>query len=119
MPIMTPGADPATAQSVQPGAPPRPLAQEGLQAKARLQVVLARKVLESVLPILGSESEEGKAVTKALTALAAIASAQDPTLQESEAASLRQVASPSGVGAPRRPQSALGMPSPALVGGMG
>lgn len=114
-----PGAQAPPAAGVPNAAPAQSMAQEGLQAKARLQIILARKVLEAVLPVLGSDSEEGKSVTKALTALAAISRGEaEPKLLESEAASLRQVAAP----APQpvgRPQSQLGMPMPGMVGGVG
>ena len=38
--------------------------------RARVQVVLARKLLEQAVPVLGAGSDEGKKILKALTTIA-------------------------------------------------
>ena len=69
-----------------PAAPVRsqPQAQAGLVAQARLRALIARKLLEAAVPILGTDSEDGKAVLGALTALKKISGDTAPGLMQSE-----------------------------------
>src|SRR5262245_45105337 len=74
-----PGAPPAppAPPPMPPGTPPQAapvgLQQEGLKARAYLQTGIARKLLETALPTVGSASEEGKAIISALNALKKVA----------------------------------------------
>jgi hypothetical protein len=63
---------PPDAAAPAPGAPaaaPNPL---GLKAAAAQEITTARKILEASLVIFGSESEEGKALVKAISSLGSI-----------------------------------------------
>lgn len=71
-----PGAGPAATPAA-PGAGPTPSPMstpqpnDGLKQAGRVDVQIARKKLEESLPKLSSESEEGRAVLKALSTLSA------------------------------------------------
>jgi hypothetical protein len=76
------------------GGPPTPAAppmmnQEALKARARLWVIAARKALEMALPVLGSGSDEGKLVTRALSAIGGVTTEPAQGLSESEHQALR------------------------------
>lgn len=94
MPFDMPAAGPVLpGQPAGPGAPPSAPAAappaEGVRAKARVAVIIARKVLESALPELGVDTEEGHAVLQALKPLSDIYSGPAaPGLEKSELASL-------------------------------
>jgi hypothetical protein len=76
--------------------------------RARVQVVLARKLLEQAVPVLGAGSDEGKKILKALTNIADIyQGAPAGGIQQAEMKSLASQA-------PAGPQ-----PTPAPMGGMG
>ena len=94
-----------------PAAPVRsqPPQQAGLVAKARLGALLARKLLEAAVPVLGSESEDGKAVLSALTALKRISGDTAPGLLQSETRALAGAATPVPAAGPAGPPPG-GMP---------
>lgn len=106
-----------------PGAPPSPaapqaLGQAGLQARARIWVISARKVLMMALPLLQASSEDGQAVIKAISALSKFEVVPENDMAGTEDATLKPTGMPSSVGpGPESPVSALG--GQAAVGGGG
>lgn len=76
--------------------------------RARVQVVLARKLLEQAVPVIGASSEEGKKVLKALTNLSDLyQGAPGGGIQQAELKALSS-------GAPSGPQPT---PQPQQMGG--
>ncbi len=77
-----------------PGAPPAaPVTappQAGLEARARLMVMAARKALEQAVPILGAGSDDGKKVITALRALGDVTGEAQDGLLASEHAAMGQ-----------------------------
>ena len=63
-------------------------------AQARLRVLAARKVLETVVPMLGTDTDEGKDVLNALKALSKFSGDTAGGLGQSELQSLSQAAQP-------------------------
>ena len=84
-------------------------------AQARLRVLAARKVLETVVPILGTDTDEGKDVLNALKSLSKFSGDTAAGLGQSELQSLSQAAQPvprpAGPGGPG-PGMMLGGPRP-------
>lgn len=96
-----------------PASPAAPvgLVQAGMVARARVAVLAARAALEHALPLLGSASEEGQAVVKALGALDKIPAMPDPTMASNEP-------QPPGMTLPPAPPPmAGGMPGGMAMGG--
>jgi hypothetical protein len=89
-----------------PGAPPAapvaPAPDPGLEARARLMVMAARKALEQAVPILGAGSDDGKKVITALRALGDVTGEAADGLLASEHQALGQAvqAVPPGGGMP-------------------
>lgn len=111
-----------------PGAPPGPAApamlmQEAIKARARVEVMSARKTLERALPILGSGTEEGEAIVKALTALKNVSLDVAPGLEESESAASQPDGAPQpitrGASSMSLPLPPVGAPPLPTLGGMG
>lgn len=101
----------ATAPAAPATAPPP----AGLQAQARLRVLLARKVLESVVPILGSGSDDGRKVLNAVKALADFSGDTAGGLTQAEHQAMGQAIQPvprPGPGAPPPAGPALRPPVP-------
>ena len=111
-----------------PAAPVKPPQQAGLIAQSRLRVLIARKLLEAAVPILGTDSEDGKAVLGALSSLKRISGDTAPGLMQSEhramGAAVQPVPGPGPAGPMRGPMPAPGSmsagapaPMPMPVGG--
>ena len=87
--------------------------------KARVQVVLARKLLEQAVPVLGAGSDEGKKILKALSQLTDIyQGAPAGGIQQAELKSLASQA-PAGPQPTPQPQPggmAMGGPVPQMMG---
>jgi hypothetical protein len=99
-----------------PAAPAGPMPAEGAKARARFQVVMARKLLEQAVPVLGSEGEEGKAVLTCLKSLAGIYKGSGSEgLLDTEAARLRETATPTPTAAPTGLR--FGGPRPLIAAG--
>jgi len=67
-----------------PSAPAQPPQASGLQAKARIDLLIAREKIKAAVAALDPSSEEGAAALKALTALAKISGDITPGLMESQ-----------------------------------
>lgn len=80
--------------SAPPAAPVAPGPQAGLEARARLMVLAARKALEQAVPILGVGSDDGKKIITALRALADVTGEPAEGLAQSEMAALNQAVAP-------------------------
>ncbi len=84
--------------AIMPGAPPAAPVQAGpnpgLEAKARLMVMAARKALEQAVPILGAGSDDGKKVITALRALGDVTGEAAEGLLAAEHAALGQAVAP-------------------------
>lgn len=88
-------APPEMPPGTPPQAAPQGLVQEGLKARAYLQTGIARKLLETALPTVGSASEEGKAIISALSALKKVAPTPgDSDLTDTEVDALKPGMSP-------------------------
>jgi hypothetical protein len=90
-----------------PGAAPMmsPQKNEGAQAQAKVQCLNAQKVLERALAAFGSASEEGKAVLKAISALAkAFGKDLDTSEELSAAEKMTMLQGLAGPGQPPKPQ---------------
>lgn len=81
-----------------PGAPPAapvaPASNPGLEARARLMVLAARKALEQAVPILGAGSDDGKKIITALRALGDVTGEATEGLLAAEHAALGQAVAP-------------------------
>lgn len=77
-----------------PATPVAPSPQAGLEARARLMVMAARKALEQAVPILGAGSDDGKKVITALRALGDVTGEAADGLQQSEMSALSQAVAP-------------------------
>jgi len=93
-----------------PAAPVRPPQAAGLIAQARLRVLAARKLLESVVPILGSAGDDGKKVLTAVKALADFSGEQADGLLRSEHQAMGQAVAP--VPPPGAPPQGMPMRGP-------
>ncbi len=86
-----------------------PQPNEGLKQAARVQVQIARRQLEQALPALGSDTDEGRAVLKTLSTLAAAfgkTEDKDRELIPAEIASLVSGAGMDRAGAAKPPMGA-------------
>lgn len=95
-----------------PSAPPQSLAEQGRRMLAMQQVLRARRLLEEALPVLGSGTDEGRVVAKAITVLSA------STFGEPEGEPNTPMVPPSGApAAPPAQGITPGLPMPGMVGG--
>lgn len=82
------------APSAPPAAPVAPPQAAGLQSRARLMVLAARKALEQAVPILGVGSDDGKKIITALRALADVTGEPSEGLVQAEVGALEQAVAP-------------------------
>ena len=77
-----------------PAAPVEAAPNPGLEARARLMVLAARKALEQAVPILGAGSDDGKKIITALRALGDVTGEATEGLLAAEHAALGQAVQP-------------------------
>lgn len=121
MPILpgalAPGA-PSAAPSPMGAAPASPaetMPAAGIQARARMQVLFARKLLEQALSSLGTDTDEGKKLLTALKALADVfTGSPSGGMMKNEVKSLGA----SALGGPQPMGVPMGGPTPNTIAGM-
>lgn len=84
----------------------------GAQESARVDCLLAQKKLEQALVIFGSNSEQGKAIMKAITALSAAFGKQEGDTEQMIPAEIKQMLS--GLPGPGAMPPGAGMPKPPM-----
>jgi hypothetical protein len=98
-----------------PGAPPEqppaaapmmsPQKPEGAQEDSKVNCLLAQKLLERALPAFGSGDEKGKAILKAISALAKAFGKEESSTEElTPAEKMQMLQGLAGPGAPPKPQ---------------
>jgi hypothetical protein len=112
-----PGAPPGAAPEQPPAAAPMmsPQKPEGAQEDSKVNCLLAQKLLEKALPAFGSGAEEGKAILKAISALAKAFGKQESSTEElTPAEKMQMLQGLAGPGAPPKPPQ--GAPPPPGAG---
>lgn len=107
------GAEPPTAPAAAPMMSPQK--NEGAEAHAKTKIMLVLKALEGVLADVGSSTETGKAVVKAISGLAKIVGHDADSAQGLSAAEkMMMIQAAAGPGQPPKPQGAAppGAPPP-------
>lgn len=110
-----PGAPPGAAPEQPPAAAPMmsPQVPHGAQEDSKVNCLLAQKLLEKALPPFGSGSEEGKAILKAISALAKAFGKQESSTEElTPAEKMQMLQGLAGPGAPPKPAGPPGAPPP-------
>jgi hypothetical protein len=104
-----PGAPPEQPPAAAPMMTPRK--PEGAQEDSKVNCLLAQKLLERALPAFGSGAEEGKAILKAISALAkAFGKSESATEELTPAEKMQMLQGLAGPGAPPKPPQ--GAPPP-------
>jgi hypothetical protein len=97
------GAEPPAAPAAAPMMSPQK--NEGAEAHAKTKITLVLKALEGVLADVGSSTEMGKAVLKAISGLAKVVGHEADTAQGLSAAEkMMMVQAAAGPGQPPKPQ---------------
>ncbi len=115
---MRPQSAPVSAAA--PAAAPMSTQQQpvGLQAAAAAQIQISIKLLERALPVMGSTTDQGRAILAALKTLTNQFPMQESRVQELIPAEVRQLAA-SVQGAPASPRPTMGGGGGMGIGGMG